>query len=69
MITPFVFSHSTLALEFVYSETRACTYLHHESWLNRNVESTEGISEIWFCETFPPWEFLRFGVMVRFTYG
>jgi len=33
------------------------------------VESTEGISEIWFCEPFPPWGFLRFGVRVRFTYG
>ena len=25
------------------------------------VESTEGISEIWFRETFPGWGFLRFG--------
>ena len=29
------------------------------------VESTEGISEIWFCEPFPRWGFLRFRVRVR----
>jgi len=29
------------------------------------VESTEGILEIWFCESFPPWGFLKFGEMVR----
>jgi len=33
------------------------------------VESTEGISEIWFCDPFPPWGVHTFGVMVRFTYG
>ena len=33
------------------------------------VKSTEGISEIWFCEPFPRWGFLRFRVRVRFTYG
>jgi len=30
------------------------------------VESTEGISEIWFREPFPRWGFLRFRVRVRF---
>jgi len=29
------------------------------------VESTEGISEIWFCNPFPPWGGHTFGVMVR----
>ena len=32
------------------------------------VESTEGISEIWLCEPFPRWGFLRFRVRVRLTY-
>ena len=31
------------------------------------VESTEGISEIWFREPFPRWGFLRFRERVRFT--
>jgi len=31
------------------------------------VESTEGISEIWFCEPFPRWAFLRCRVRVRFN--
>ena len=34
-----------------------------------SVESTEGISEIWFCEPFPRWKFLKYRVRVRFTYG
>jgi len=33
------------------------------------VESTEGISDIWFCESFPRWGFLILRVRVRFTYG
>jgi len=33
------------------------------------VESTEGISEIWFQEPFPRWGFLRFRVRVSFTDG
>jgi len=33
----------------------------------QTVESTEGISEIWFCEPFPRWGFLRFRVRVKFT--
>ena len=37
--------------------------------LSMSVESTEGISEIWVCKTFPPWGFHRFGVRVRFAYG
>ena len=35
---------------------------------DNTVESTEGISEIWFCAPFPPWGVHKFGVMVRFTY-
>jgi len=34
-----------------------------------SVKSTEGISEIWFCEPFPRRGFLRFRVRVRFTSG
>ena len=37
-------------------------------WSTYPVESTEGISEIWFREPFPGWGFLRFRVRVRFIY-
>ena len=37
--------------------------------LSESVESTEGISQIWFCAPFPPWGVHKFVVMVRFTYG
>jgi len=33
------------------------------------VDSTEGISEIWFREPFPRWGGLRFRVRVGFAYG
>jgi len=35
----------------------------------RAVESSVGISQIWFCAAFSRWGVHKFGVMVRFTYG
>jgi len=35
---------------------------------SETVESTEGISEIWFCEPFARWGFLICRVRVRFTH-
>jgi len=52
---------------------RACVRVYARVLVPPNlyipIESTEGISEIWFCDPFPPWGVHIFGVMVRFTYG
>jgi len=46
-----------------------CSILELIDQLQSTVESTEGMSEIWFCEPFPRWGFLRFRVRLRFTSG
>jgi len=45
------------------------SYLALQRTFNPPIESTEGVSEIWFCDPFPLCGVHTFEVMVRFTYG
>jgi len=58
-----------LAARVVYTIARRYGERFADLQVRTTVESTGGIAEIWFCEPFPLWVFLRFSVRLRFTYG